>query len=623
MRQFAIGTILAAAILLIGALVPRMLRGDRARAERATGQALLAARQLGAYEPRMELIPLRVDSAELRRADLEALYKQAGEAFNELGKQLSAMVRKARQTDRQTGLTPAEPLPTDTLNAAAVRRATQELDKLLAANRKLLAEVARQAAAAMQAAADADLPGLTVGSARATEAAAHLAVAQYRRARLAAARSEMVLLAARAAELSAVRLGMQSTDLAPLREALHKQRQDLATQLAEHEQQIASLEQQIDQRKQRVARLEDRLKQLDARRRALSDEGFTPGDDASLQAYREQLAQLTRQLRSVQDEIALVRDGGLRDAKLPEDLITGTIKGGQPVAPLAWLESRLRRHRDAAKRLGNALAALDAQLKRLDDLEQQSATRSQELGKRVAALNQKLEQAWKRALELRKQAIEAEDQALAAAREAASAFDRARRAVERWQSQARDAQQQFDPERKNDRLRQILADRMAEVLARASRAQALVLAARVAALRAAADQQLADAAERVGNLVAGVEWDVSGIRKSADDARTQGVENLSKARQELEKARQRADVAQWVFDAQLAVAHLLLGELDTANAAQHRSDAVEALRTAIEGREQAPYVQPLVRFYAHLTGGKANAQPGPTPEQPERPGSTP
>ncbi len=614
MRQIAIGTVLAAVILVLGALVPRLLRGEQAKVEQAETQAVLAARRLSAYDPRMELIPLRVDPAALRQADVEALYKQASEAFGELSKQLSAIVRRARQSDQQTGLKPATALPAGTLNAATVRRAAQELDKLLSANRKLLTEAARRAREAMQAAGDADVPGLAVGSARTSEATAHLATAQFRRARLAAARTETVLLAARAAELSARRLGTQSRDLGPLREALKQQQEDLSAQLAEHQRQIAELEQQIRQRRQRLAGLEQQIRQLDARRRALLDAGFAPGDDAAFEAYREQLAQLTAQLQQMQREQALLRDGGVRGARLPDDLIRGTIEGGEPVQPLAWLESQLALHRDAAGRLETALKSIADQLRRLDGLEQNNATRSEALGKELAALREQIEKAWQRALELRTQAIQDEDKALSAARDAASAFDRARRAVENWQRQARDAQQQFDPERKNERLRQILADRMAEVLARASRAQALIIAARVAALRATSDQRLAQAAERIGHLVDGLSWDVSEIQKAADEARGTGVEQLGKAQQELTKARQRADVAQWVFDAQLAVVHVLLAELDPSNAAQHRSDAVEALRSAIEGREQAPYVQPFVRFYAHLTGGQSSAAPPQTPE---------
>ncbi len=622
MREVLIGTVAAVAVLLVGALVPRLMHAKQAARKQAIDQTVLASRQLYAYDPRQELVPLRADPARLREADPAKLYEQARDAFAELSKLLSNMVQKARRTDQQTGLKPAHPLPAGPINPAAIRQATRQLERLLAANRQLLTQAVRLARAAMGQTRQADLPGLTVGTGRISEATTLLARAEYLRALLAAARSETLLVAARIAELQAARMGSETHDPGPLREALETHKHELQGRIDAQQRQIEDLKRQIRQRKDQLARLEGQLRELRARQQHLIDAGFTAGDDAAFADYANKLASLADQIRQLEQQTRLIRDGGLRGATLPEDLIRGPIRDGQPVPPLDWLEAELARRQDVLRRLERAADVMDAQLRRLEAVSNRTQARASELAAQIEQLRRRLAQRWKHAEQLRQQAVQTEDKALAAARDAATAFDRARRAIETWQRQAQDQQQQFDPQRKNERLRKILADRMAEVLARASKAQALVVSARILALRAESDRRLVETAKRVTNLVQQVKWDVANVQTAADQARTHATESLTQARQELDRARQRATAAQWVFNAQLAIVHHLLAQVDPANASQHRIDAIQALRTALEGREQSPYVQPFVRLYTHLTGGTTPAQPAPQQPGPDQ-GTTP
>ena len=613
-KPFVIGVGLAV-LLLLATLLPGWLArsSERRAAAQAAQKAEQARRQVHHYEPQLELLAARASAESLKQADLDTLVERSRDALRAVTKAAADMAAQARDADRQRHVEPAK-IPTLTIDAGGVRNAIAGFERTQAANRARLQQAASLAQQATSTSSKAPGVALAAGSVHLAKAGQALDEALRLQRELATARADALAIAHAWADENSDRAQFAALDVTETRAALQQTLEDLRKSQAEETDRREKLRAAVAEREQALSQTQAQLKQARTGLLTLQEVGFKPGDDAAFDAYRRKFTDLSARLVRLQEQEQWLSDGGRAGASFADDdPFAGAIQGGQPSEGLQELRARLAVAEEKAAHFEQAIAATEARIRAVESSSADAGRQEKHYAQRSAAVKARVDAAIEKLATLAKQAGEKQNAALDAAKAAESAFRNARTAVADWVRAARELQSQ-DPQRKNERLRAILADSGAEALAQSAEAAARTLHGRILVERVRALSAYLDTLQRITRAVRDAKFETAGIEQTLSAAREEALTALGEARDIYSKLADRSAPTQWVHQAALAGVHHLLAAVDLPNAARHLADATEAARQAVTRREQSPYMTLHVRLLNHLTGRAAPPAPAPTPQ---------
>jgi hypothetical protein len=189
------------------------------------------------------------------------------------------------------------------------------------------------------------------------------------------------------------------------------------------------------------------------------------------------------------------------------------------------------------------------------------------------------------------------------------------KAADRWQADARQLQQARDPQRKNERLRLIVADSVAKQIGETGQAQASLLVGQIFAQRTEGLAAYQSALERLAGLLSELRSDAGPIQTALDTAREEAIKALNESQSIYERLAAGTTPTVWIPQATLAAVYHRLARVDPVGAKTHFSLALDAIEKAVARRERSPYVSDALRYRDHL---KAVTGPRPALPQPEQ-----
>ncbi len=618
MRPVITGFVLAGVLLAAAALTPMLLRPSaEVAAESAARQAQAALGELHDVDLVLGLAAARSNIEGLKSADAAALFSRSEADFQALGEVFQSLVRDAQTADRKRGQKPSN-LRAVSLDAGALGALLAGLEKHDKENAGRLSGAARTLSDAARASDRVWLAAHLLGLARLTESGAALAQARQLRAsvdtqaeRLIADFSEWMILSGEKAQ--AAGLDSQALNLA-LTAAL----ESASSELTRVNEQFSTLESQVQAR---TSELEGVRAELAAQRAALTTletESFTPGQDAAFNAYRSRYTQIAGQLDSLQRREHLLAFGGLTGAKFADDdPLAGEISGDEVIIGLGELERQLAAARSEQSRLTTTQKELEARLGAAQSRAERAAAAVQSLDQKLAASEARLNATLEALLTTAAEASAREEEALRAAGEAGRSFRSAKTILDRMVADARKLASTYDKQSKNERLKSVQRGaEFGELLGTGAEAQAKAMLGRAHAERLAALLTLEDLLARVAPAIPDAAARVENLAEQRDAARTAAAEALSGAVADYDKLSQRGPQAtRWISQAALAGVALLQAQVDSTNAPQHRVAAAQAIRTAVEGRQQSPYLSGHVLGLYALLSGTAAGEPASGPAE--------
>jgi hypothetical protein len=582
----------------------------------ARRQASLARRQLARVSVTLPELEEVAEPAALRQADLGAAAERAKEDLSRAAQGSAQRAQHARRFLGEQGL-PVPDLPAMGTGSAGVQQALSGYQTLLSDNDALVNRALTDAQAAVSSDRGAVGTAQVLGMSQYLRAASAASRAERLRSLQAAKLEEALRLAAEWKRARAMVDQYRGLDVAEIVSDLEA---DEARLVAERDQLAAVLEVlegNVTARRTALAELERRMADVQAQRNALENEGFEAGDDAAFDVYRTRYLSLSEELRFLQAQEQELRDGGRSGAELVgTDPTEAILEGGTPVVGLGELEWSLSLARHRLERLEAAIASIRTHAAQLATSEEQAdgevqryVARQDELGEQIGALREA-------ALALHQEAMGAERQAMRDAQSAATSFAQAKSATDAWARDAREIQQERDPQRKNLRLTAIINDPYLSQVAESAEAAARMLVARLQAQRADRTEKLAADLELLAQMLAEAPADVGELRALVETARTEGVQAAEQARAIYERLAgdSRASASAWVPQGAMAAAQHLAARLTPQQAPTLLSQAIEAIQSAVAQREQHPYLRGFVLFRDHLQGA-STAPEGGQPEE--------
>lgn len=614
------GIVIAVVLVLAVIVVPKFRSAEDRAADQAREQAALAERLLHRYDYELPELARAADPKALEKAGPPALAEKAREDLLRVSKDYSSAVQDLRSRAEHKPIRPPQvkPLAAD---AAGLQQALIQYQDDLKGNANLLAEASKVAKAA-RGGAGANVLGVPqiAGMVEYVRAAGLLAEAEVLRREQAMLQGRLLALGAewRAYRSSQDYLaGLDVRDIlaglrrdleegTPTQPSLHKMAEDA-------EQQAKKLADDVAAREQEIAQVDAALQKARAEQLALEQRGFTAGDDASFNAYREKYLGLAGQLGTLQAQEQLLRFGGRKDAQfVGDDLETAKIEGGETVIGLEEMQRKLGPLQERTKRLATAIKALEEHIKFVEQAGQAAKQGEGRYAELRSQLDQQLEQMMKQELpKLIDEASKKEAEALNAAREAASAFDAAQQAADKLVSHEREVQSTLDPERRNPRLAKILEDPSFGQVGASARAAALVLTGNIYAQRIAADRGLLTDMKLFTDMHPGTSFDSKRFDDDLKAALDAANDTLKKAEEIYKKLDGKAKpYAKYIPEMSLAVVYDLLARIQPDEASTYLAEAARVAGDAVKGREKSPYLSEHLLFQRHLATLQGEARPG-------------
>jgi hypothetical protein len=611
LKPFATGLVLAVVILAVGFLTPALLPpATSPNTLKALEDAELARRQLDAYQATLPLVAAHSDLEQLKEADFDKLVERSQQALTELSQEFSKRVGEATTHDRRSGM-PKSDLRAFAASGSGVRSEVSTFETSLRDNRKLLDDALRSARSASQADRNTLGVGQVAGTVKLVEAAKLLAEARRLRSQLMKDQARALAVAGEWAAVRAERDYSAGLEVTSIRGGLDADLEEIEAALTQSQAEVDELRRAVADREQALARVRADLERARTERLSMEEMGFTVGDDASFEAYRERYLAVAQRLRELQDQEQLLAFGGIRGGRVVgDDLLKGEIEGGEAVVGLNELQRGLAVATDKLERYTGGRQSLKNEISLVGAVGDEAQMGEKQCAARLETLRAELDHVRDEMAALAQQAFEGEDAALGAAREAATTFKGAKSVVDRWISDARSLQQQKDPQRANERLKLIVGDGFAADFATSAEAQANTLVGRIQTERALGLRGYLDTLTRIGELT-GSGFEPGALQEQLNTARDGAVGALSEARDAYERMAQKPTSTSWVHRASLALVYHLLWQIDEFNAEQHRSNLIDQLGEVVANRFQYPDLQQEVKLWTVLTGRAEVPPPGP------------
>ncbi len=612
--------IVGGAVLLVVAaaalLAPQFRSGATKAAEQARTDAELARRLLHRYDFQLADLQRLAPPQELEKHDLARIAEAVRDDLQSLQKELASKLTTLRTRARDAGL-PEPQLEAPKASRDDLRQSIQRFGERLQQNQALLRQAQQQADEARRA-TDANVLGVAQinGLAKLAQAERLLADARDLRNQQRAAQERLMDLAAATRELTAGQEFLANLDVAGTQESLAGDAAQLKGQSTAAAQEAQALSQAVSEREQALAAAEARLAELREQLTALENQGFQAGNDSSFEDYRTRYSTLAQDLREIQEQEQLLRSGGLEGSAPSDDGAQEATLAGTPVVSLDILRQRSVAATERATRLASAVQMLEMQAAGLSNT---AASADESKALYAARLEQQRQQAAElvqRIAELAAAAVNAEDEALSSARDAQTAFKAAQKAADEWRSRASSVQSERDPERRNPRLSQVLADRGIGVMGSSAEAETLTLIGRIQAQRAEAADAVSADLKLLGDLV---ETDLTPEQfdQQAVEARQAGSEKLQAALKLYDGLSNKADkTVKWIPQTGRAAVLVALARVEPTEAQLHLGEALSQLREATSGAERSPYVRDQVEFRNFLEARVAPAATAPAEQEP-------
>lgn len=614
-----------AALILIACLVVPMLPSPRKTTLKAQEQALAAQRMLARVSLTAQRLDGLADTRQMTAGDLDAAVA-AAEA--DLGKMRQRVVQQL-QADRSfleaRGL-PVPEIQPPGAGVGGVRQALSGFQGDIKADSALLVQAVQEAQAARSTDATALGAAQALGMAEYVRAAMLLLEAEALRVRQLGQQVDLLDAAAGWKQARGQLDYYRGLDVAPLLPKLRADLEELAGLRAEAAQHVQELRQQVTEREQALAQAEAAMGAAREERLTLERTGFVAGDDRAFEAYRTKYLELSRKLQVLEEQEQQLHHGGRTGARLiGTDATTAVVEGGERVAGLDELRRQLATAEERSARFTDAHLILEEHIGHLTAAGEQAKADAARLEARVGGLEAEKQKLAAAVLEAAKLAQDKEDEALRSASTAVQAFGQAQSAAQTWLQNARQTQSERDPQRKNPRLRALLADNYLEQVARSAGAATQVLIGRIHDQRLAGTQSLIHDLQALAEFDPGFSFDAAPFTTIADGSRQGGVAALGSACGTYDQivTKLRGQPTEWVPLAALAGAQYVTWHVDPtlpgpSGAGTYRDSARNTIEQVVARREQFPYARAFVQFLQHL-GGAAPAEAAPSEPGAEEP----
>lgn len=613
-RQYAVAAIIGVVVILAALATPVFLGGPQRASRQAAAQAQAALGELERVSPVLPLAAQHVDAAALKDNDaaLEHAATAASEKLNEVSTAAGQDARRATSDAERFGFTAPEEVRIGT-GASGIRSSLETYADVVRENEQRLGDVIKVATDLSQ--NDASLTGpFLLGLAQQMRAIMHLNVATAIRGAQRVGEGELLALTARWKRDRSYADHYRSLDVQPIVAGLEQDQAEIATAREAAEARLAELKQQVETREQELAQATEEANAARAALEAHEAAGFKAGDESSFKAYQTQHATLLADVQQKQERELQLRFGARIGATLSgDDLENDALEGGEEMPSLEQLKWELATAEETVRRYTGATSTLADEVKYIQTSGAQAADYAQRYSQRIAELDaaqkQKLTEIGKTA----GKALEEEGAALEAAEAAARAFRDAGQRLTRLVTDARSAQQERDPERKNARLSTIVSDPYLSEVADSAAADAQALVARIHAERLRANAHLLETVRVFAEINPDptFEFDSAAYEEVVNTAREQGQRAAEEARSLNERLSRGPTATNWIPLGSLAAAQHLSAELDDPNAPAYLQQARESLQEAVKDRQQSPYLRPLLLFLEHLSppGSSPSAAP--------------
>ncbi len=549
------------------------------------------------------------------RQDLDELIAQSKESFDQLAQQFNKELNEIKRGDEQTNADlPPPDIKPPALTAAGVRGAIDSFADSLKADRELLVQAENLIKSAPSATDVVVLPQVR-GSVQYLQSLIAFAQSQAARKQLAVQRANMLQVAASLRQTQSFidrYVSMDVSDIvAELEQGLEEAKKlenEALSEASALEVEVAGVQQQIDQVRSEMESTQNELRQVEKT-------GFTAGNDQSFQSYRHRYLELAGKLNELERREQELLHGGVAGAQFERgEILNASMSGGEPVTSLDHLQWRLADAQKRAEGLQNYRKSIEEKIGFIQSLGRSAGDSRVNYEERLAELREKLQAADAERVKHFTAAYGLEDEALKAARAAKEHFGKAAAAASAWINDASTAQRENDPERTNERLKQITGDDMATRVGESSVAAANLLLGQIHAQRVEDFTRELDMYDQVARFVPGVQiGNPEQLNNFLNTNREAGQNAVKDAIAKYEEWAQGAGAAQWVSQAALATAYYLLARLEPPMAEEHVVKARETIAAAVEGRRQSPYLKHAVMFFDHLAAlaeQAAQQQPG-------------
>lgn len=607
MRGFVIGLVLGVVLLAAVVVVPRFtIPADKQAAATAREKAERARRELYYHDPFMPVLGAMAGIDALRDADFDQLLSDDEAALDKLRETFSEQVSAAKTLDRRSKVKPSDLRPVSA-DPSGIRGAVAKYAELAAANDKWLRNADKLAREAVSTSGNTFGVPIISGMVAMVEARERFNHAQRLHAQLVDRETDTIAAAQRYAQQKAFRdyYGAIRADEALAR--LRTDTDELNATLKQTRTQRDRLAETIDQRKAELARLRAQIQQVQDQRLALQQRGFTPGSDSSFESYKQQFQRLSDQLRDLQERETLLSRGGYEEVKLDaDDPLAGEIQVDGPIIGLDELERRLATMEDKVRRYEDGVRMIAAQVKTAEMYASSGKDGAATTEQNLAAAKTAYEQARDRMTKLTEQVTEAETEALAAANRAISMFERSRSAASALQRAAREAQQSYDPQRQNERLRKITSDNMPATAADVALAEANTLLGRIYAQQIHGLESLDRTWSIVAKAMADVSYDAEKLQAEIEAAREKAGPALAAASETYAQLADSTNIPWLKISAQAsqATVEYLRSQVFGAQGREYRNAAIESITAAADAVGQDPHGAAFVILRDYLSASR-------------------
>ncbi len=422
-------------------------------------------------------------------------------------------------------------------------------------------------------------------------------------------RSQLVALAGRVTLAESAKGMADGSGCDEQAESLRKQAAELSTTAGEDRKQLAELDAKITALESRIAAAESQRNQASAAMERLLKSGINFADPKGAADFRAKLAEQDRLFREADRVAHVATHGDFPNAKIDAtgDFLTGKyVENGSSIKLTA--EFGVLHHRAERNVLADRIAGKDAAAKELEGGAAQLAGMRASFTAAEAAAQKESAVVHKEAGavfdEMNRVNAEAhalEEKALDVLKKSADTLKQAAGSAATWVSDARERTDQIKPEaQERSGVFKRTKDGWIGGYTQAQAGDPMLTRAWIFSDRYTAYSQSASLLSDYAGPLALKEADAAAETEKATAARTAGIAEVKQAMTLLEKAHKDVE-RHWTVVAQAAGTEYLLALLgDPAYVAE----STDSYRKALQGREDAAYVQPIANRLRRLEASK-------------------
>lgn len=411
-------------------------------------------------------------------------------------------------------------------------------------------------------------------------------------------RSQLVALAGRVTVAGAAKGMAAGSGCDERSTSLRKEMAELSKAMADDRKKLMELDSEIVGLESRIAAAEAKRRQASEAMEQLRKKGIDFADPQGAEAFGGRMLELDRAFRDADRAAHVATHGDFPKATIDAtgDFLTGKyVESGSTIRltpAFGVLHYRTERH-VLAERIAGAEAAmkgLEAGVAELGGMHAAFAEAEAAAAKETDAVRRSANEVFEAMSRVNAEAHALEEKALDVLKKSADALKQAVAASGAWVSEARERTDQLKPEaQERSGVHRRTKDGWMAGFTQAQTADPLLARSWIFADRYAAYAQSASLLREFAETLGLKEADAAAEQEKAEGARTAGVAEVRQAMALLEKAHKEAD-RHWTLVAQAGGTEYLLALLgDPA----YVSEAAESYRKALQGREEAPYAQPI------------------------------